>query len=490
MNLYLRILFFIIISAFFYHNITKNTIILAGDYPEYLLTTFSFYNHFSPDLRIEDVSSAKELLKNSGYENNIINLINEYSNFLGDKYKPFPHGFRGYFFSLHNNSYCYHFWFYSLLVAIFKPLSNLMFTPISCFVFVNTLFILFVIFYILFISAYKTSLKYLFSLFFFISPILYYLNWLHPEVFSASCVYLGLLVLFEKKYIFSILCFTLGSFQNPPILFLIGLVFLNYFIENKFRITLFIKYLFVSALVFVPSLFYYYNYKISNLIMYFGTDFDNISTSRFCSLFFDLSQGVIVALPLIVFIFFFFIIYNFFKIKKLDLRLLFVALSVFIISVPTMLQNNWNMGESGIIRYGVWISMPIIFYVVMFSDKNFTKLKYLFVFLFTISQITIIYLMNGPNIENWRYLHFNDFSKYIFNNHPYLYNPEPEIFCERIRHEEGLDISYSPILYKNEEGNIRKIMFHINQVDSISLKYKLDRSKFVYKRDWVYYNFN
>ena len=64
-------------------------------------------------------------------------------------------------------------------------------------------------------------------LLFVVSPVLWYVLWPHPEVFSACFVALALLFVWEGRGVMAVLCAALASTQNPPLVLLVGLLWLR-----------------------------------------------------------------------------------------------------------------------------------------------------------------------------------------------------------------------------------------------------------------------
>jgi hypothetical protein len=137
-----------------------------------------------------------------------------------------------------------------------------------------------------------------------------------------------------------------------------------------------------------------------------------------------------------------------------------IPLVVLLISYPCLQQHNWNSGGQ---RYALWISMFLIFAVTIQIDwrKNANK-KILLPFLI-ITQL--VYIFSDVNRGN----KLNDFSKWILNHYPALYNPVPEIFGERVqrKEEDVFTRCKKTFYYKNPDGQITKASVHIDSISDI-----------------------
>jgi hypothetical protein len=295
----------------------------------------------------------------------------------------------------------------------------------------------------------------------------------------------------------SVLLAVLGSFQNPSVIFLIPFLLFWLICENKFKIKKIILLILISIIALLPYVFFYYNFNVPNLIVYNAKAINSsfLTFDRIFSLFFDLNQGMIVSIPLLLpfFIYFF--------IKKIILWkasrwyvIISYPLIIILMSIPLIQQVNWNMGASVVSRYTVWLSMLIIFFVIVEVDWNNKFNKLVILPILIISQIYIVIIMGGLNPDVSMYLRFNKLSKFIIEHHPSLYNPEYEIFGERVLNHEDIDENNSPIIYSNSNAIVSKIMVHKNTImrlDSIGMnKVILDKylKKLHFKHDWAYIN--
>ena len=127
----------------------------------------------------------------------------------------------------------------------------------------------------------------------------------------------------------------------------------------------------------------------------------------------------------------------------------------------TTILLDMNTGQSVFIRYAVWAGAPLIVYLTI----NLIKFKkWILIALCLISVQVFDSYINRKYYPEQEYLNLNKLSKIVLNNFPSIYNPEPEIFIERVLGKEIVKGSVAvvvnnPVVYKDEEGFIRKIAF-------------------------------
>ncbi|MFW5803870.1 MAG: hypothetical protein ACOCWG_01410, partial [bacterium] len=462
--------------------------IVPGDGVEYVFMQESWNNHFSPDIRTEDLNSSLKILqKNDIYDP--YGYLTGLKGFFKESKDPLSQ-YWGVFKSYSGKHYCYHFWFYSLLnVPARKILSFFHFNELKSFQITNILLLILVLIYIISGSKLNELEKFLAIILFTISANLWYLRWPHPEVFSSVTLFFSILFLHDRRYLFSILIAAIGSFQNPPIAFIIPFVILKYYMDNGFDIKKILLLSLTGLTCLYPSIFYYFHFKVPNLIIYssyVNKDFLNIR--RFSSLFFDLNQGMIISLPIILPVFIIIVLQKLVHVRKLSFNM-FYPLLLIAMAIPSIQQANWNMGESVIVRYALWLSVIIMFYFIKEFNWYLLKNKVLMT-LVIISQIIIVSIYEIHNPKLWKYVELNKVSKFIFTNFPALYNPEPEIFAERVLNREGVSEDESPIIFYGKDNVPTKILIHeSNFEEKISeILPGVQKKDLKFRYGWAYIN--
>lgn len=482
-------LFGIICLAFFFVTGIISKASLFGDGQEYLFMQEAFVNHFSPDIRPVDLETSQQILYAKGdtvadgYLSGLKGLLLN---------NPTPgQQYWGAFIAENGKAYCYHFWMYSLCcMPVDLFLKAFHFNQLKSFQITNLLLIFLVIWYLLFKSRLTELQKFIAGILFLFSGTIWYILRTHPEIFSASLLFLALLLLYDRRYYLSVLLASVASFQNPPILFTVAFILFKYYLDNGFQFKKLLMLGITGSVSLLPMLFYYWYFGSPNLIMKSGmTDSSFISAHRLLSLFFDLNQGLILSIPLVFLVFLGHAAYRItFHLKKSLTSISYILLLI-LLAIPSLPQRNWNMGAVIISRYALWISMPVLIYLVMEIkwDKLYKKIG---IAVILISQVYLVTSKGGLLAGAGGYVQFNKLSRFVLDHCPSIYNPDPEIFGERALGHEEVHPNDSPVKYFDSKGNLKKIMVYKDYLDSLSVEYpELKNSRHKVYNGWVYINF-
>ncbi|MBO9701590.1 MAG: hypothetical protein J7604_15385 [Sporocytophaga sp.] len=469
----------------------------GGDMFEYYLMTEGFKNHFSVDLRIEDIESFDLMARTFYPGNGFLEIVkNEFPGFL-ERNKEFMQDSWGYFTDLNGDKYSYHFWLYSLInVPVSILLGFLNMDGLKSFQITNFLIAFFSCIYTLFFSRLEESKRIFLTAFFFFSATLWYIPFPGPEVFSISFFFLALILYYEKKYYGALLFLVLGSTQNPPIIFFAPVICLKLLRENGFTLKNILSMGFIGVLCLAPSAFYYYNFGIPNIIIHKGYLANNhLSFTRFLGFFFDLNQGLFLAIPIL------FLIWVFTYIKKIkkgpkswDFDLLFLPISM--LMVFTFINMHiWN-GGANVHRYASWSSIPFLVFALYHFNYE-TKFGKTIISTVLIFQILFVYNILGFlqagefNCKGYMIGKHNPLSKFVMNNYPDYYNPDPDIFLHRTVGG-GYSADNSPVIYYDDKNQVRKISVHFSKVNELNDTLKNNNKKMVnihFVNGWGYINF-
>jgi len=182
---------------------------------------------------------------------------------------------------------------------------------------------------------------------------------------------------------------------------------------------------------------------------------DVVSFRRLWGFFFDLNQGVILGIPLLLLLMTGFLIYDLVK-RNAFKPYIFIA-SIFVMSLFFMQMTVWNDGNAVIKRYAVWCTAIII--VVFFL--RILKLKRHWFYIIScsvlVTQLAAITYQHSFFEARWHASFFNDLSRYAMNNFPGLYNPEPIIFKYRLQKFE-LSTTDSVMVYTDNKNRIKKML--------------------------------
>ncbi len=428
----------IIISAIVFAIAVNKKPYIAGDGPEYYMMAESFVNHATLDMKEQDINSVE--VKSHKFKN---------KRYYGDSTN-----IGGYFKSLNGTKYSYHFWAYSLLTVPAKHICNLLeIDDLQSFQLTNAILFILMIWLLYFRLKLPEGQKNALILLLIFNPILYYLDWAHTEVFTYVFAVLALMSYINRSYKTSYVLMAIASWQNPPVIFFSLLIFLvhsfQYFKQKSYK-NIILEGLSLS-LFLLPMIFYFYNYRVLNLIAANGgSSIHNISWDKIWDLYFGLQHGMILFSAVILMTFFFVIIETF-RQKKFTKTNIVLLLSIVSMSIVVTTAPNWNCGMEFIIRYAVWIYAFIVYYVVLNMEDSL-KLK-----IITIAN-TLFFLIIFLIYTNFSHVKFNELSKFVLNNAPSVYITTKDTFRENILHREtGLNYK-KPIIYMDEEKNYRKIL--------------------------------
>ena len=275
---------------------------------------------------------------------------------------------------------------------------------------------------------------------------------------------MGLWLFFHEKRYTGILLLAIASMQNQPLAVLPVMLSIVVLFEKGFNIKNALKLFFSSCLILAPPLFYYYHYGTTNLIGYQGAlSTSHITWTRVFGFFFDINQGMILALPLVLLAYF---VLYFKKILKLRYEetkwdmLILPALIIIICGASTI--DNWNHGQAVVNRYVTYVGgIVLIHFYFLFMEVRNTKLKKGFIALVVISQIaTVVYHQKGEKFD-WSTNTPKPLSNWVLSHVPQLYHPDPIIFNSRYAGGIEMDIAAeSPSYFMKESGEITKFLTH------------------------------
>lgn len=398
---------------------------LHGDGLEYFSMIIAFCNHFSPELTANDISQTMYL---SGVAN--WNLVGFFADFAG-------------------NLYSYHFFLYSLLgVLVYIPMNIFGFDIKYIFLALNYIIMFFSICYINYCSELPIRKKYLVIFMFVVNPAILYLRWSHPEIMIYSFFYLSVLSLYEGKLSRATLWAALASLQAAILAVVAFGCFLcvcrKYDIKGHFS-----QYVLsgISCIIaLVPYLFYYLHYGVFSLLSKCGAaNIYNISFSKIYSIFFDLNFGLIVYVPILIFV----LVY---KIYRKDQWSICMGIMALILVIASSVQSNWNPGVEYIHRYAIWIMPAIVFPLL---SLTFNKKSILVILLYLCTTVPVIGYCTVVR-DGCNHIKIQPLAKYAILVAPNFYNPYKEILVDRaIGEERGFE---GRIIFEDSNQEIRKMM--------------------------------
>ena len=423
----------------FWHFAFVQSAELWGDALEYNYMAESLLRHLSPELRESDIASAQEKL---AVQSGIHTAVN-------------PR--RGFFESEGGRYYSFHFWLYPLFCLPAKAaIGALHGNELKAFGVTNALLYIAML-WTVFLASPRGKKVLLTGLMLF-SPMVPYIAWPHPEVFSASLAAMALAFYLRGKLAPAALLSALASCQNPPIAFFTFCVACSalWDASRRWRETRTLPFArlalvaFCCLPVFFAPVFYYAHFSTFNLIHKVGAaNFSLIGFHKFLSYFFDLNQGAVLYSGLLLFVFFFGLVRNLLRGRRQYLEL---AASVFVLAILSLPAPNWNCGLSVAIRYFSWTQPFVAVYVAYAVDFRKRKLWEILL----LANAALLFFANNGFAGRVDYLEHTKLAAKVLTYCPYLYNPEPDIFCERITHTDGR--SRFPVAFVSRKGNVTKIL--------------------------------
>lgn len=464
-----------------------------GDSFEYILTTQSWVNHGTPNIKYQDLDSYISYLDGKSLKRNKVNYFNSFLNYLkfyeengSQEVNDWTLQQAGIFVAENDKLYSFHFPFYSLLNAPAQWVFHSLNADIRiAFIATNLLFLILAIYLTFRENRLPLAEQIILSLLFLFSPVFWYMDWPHPEVFAGTTVYLACLYFYTKRLYFSIFLFSIASMQFQP-LFIPALILCLYLIfRDGFKLKTLLK-LFVSSFwVLLPSLYYLYFFGKPNLIIDLGfLDSNLVELKRLSSFFFDLNQGLIIGIPFILLIYLFFFISDLIKRKPRPYH--FALLIVLFMSYFFLQMINWNHDNAVVNRYVVWTSIFFVVAYFMRIKRLSSVLFFVFAFLGIGTQAWAIFSQKNFQAISYDSMHHNALAKYVMRNYPSFYNPDPRIF--RLRNNPFMISTTDSVkVFTNKEDTIVKILIHKNSLNQLIQRGIKKESLEEYKNQLTFY---
>lgn len=398
---------------------------MFGDAEEYILMTKAIATHGSPAILPGDLTQLKE-----------------------------PQGFsRG----SDGATYAIHFFGYPALAALpYKLLQAAGANPLKCFQVVNllALFILGLTLFRFFGSAGRAFAGLI--LFMLTGGALYW-NWSSPEVLSAAALLAAFLWFAMGAPIYGGLLAGLASMQNPTIVFSLAfLPMLNAWRDRSlsplFKPRMIAGLALGGMLFSLAPLFNLAKFGTPSIIAKTATSSALVSGERLFSLFFDLNQGMLVAMPAVAIAL---LCLGWRKEswrRELLLSLLCLA-SMLAFCLPALSVVNWNSGAAGVMRYAFWAAMPLLFVVLhrLRSMADWPRTGMV--------ALLLVQALAMAACLRYSHLQFSPQASWVMNHVPHLYNPEPELFVERSMGNEAVLQAMQAYQWKDKHGIAVKTLY-------------------------------
>lgn len=440
----------------------------TGDAGEYVLITEAFYRHQSPDIRDKDVHLFRSEFTKKNTWDKVYKpyVFDDFEKFLSVPNKEFAKpgdSFGGLYVAKNGKVYGYHFFTYSLINVPARWLMDILEqNPLSGFKITNSFLIILTCSLLLFFTPFRTISTCLIVLSFYFSSVFWYLWWIHPEVFTICFVTMSSWLFFQNRYYLSIILMAIAVTQNQPLIFILIVFAFQTMRNNGLTISVIGKVLLCCSVVLIPPFFYYYHFdtfSIINKAGYLDSQFRTLN--RILGFYFDPDQGMILAIPLAL-IFYVIVLFRkiYYSIKRKEIPFLdtYFFLAIILIAYTVSGMVVWNHSQSVLNRYATWTSALVLIHFFFLLKESSKKTVFIFLLFTGIAQVsTAFYHEKISNSEVSCFEH-KPITKWLLNNYPEFYSPDPMIFGIRTQHDFKVDAETSPILYYNKKHSVAKIM--------------------------------
>ena len=429
---------------------------LGGDVVEYTTDTVALASHGTPDIRLDDIARTRQVAPGLTEPLNLL----EQGMRRGDQelYAAFVRGREG-------KVYPVHFFGYPLLAAVpYALLERLHLNPLRAFQVVNYLgiFILGLALRRFFGSNLKAALGLL--LFFGCGGTLY-ADWTSPECLSAACLLAALLLLLSGAPLAAGLLGGVASLQNPTIVFFFAFgpllkLWLDYRRGEGFPANLRgqltranLAGLALGLAVFaLPPLFNLVQFGVPNIIAKKFSDPNLVGMARLVSFFFDLNQGMVLGIPGVLAALALWGWKGGPSARRTAGTLALCLLFTLALALPALAVLNWNSGAAGVMRYAFWCAMPILLALLLRLRDARSWPRPLLLGLALAQGAAMVHA------TLYSYVEMSPLARLALEHAPRWYHPEPEIFAERMGHNDNYIRANQA--YSFGTGTLRKSLYH------------------------------
>lgn len=320
-----------------------------------------------------------------------------------------------------------HFWFYSLLAAPFVRMANAVgANPMHGFTALNIVLLAGIA---LLLAARVSSAVVVLIV---VSPIVWWIDKAHTEVFTFSCLSAGLLLLRTAPW-WSIVALGAASTQNPPIAVAMGIVTGCAFLQRGVRDRrLWFAAIAGGAMAVLHPVYYY-----SRLGIWSGlagaVDRHVPSMRELVAVAFDLNLGVFMYAPLLALAMIVALVdalrYPERRVPDVVSVAMCVIVGLFLLSF-TQTANLNSGGTPGPSRYGLWL-VPFAIPILASVRANARWLRVL-----SVASGVWCLSVFAPSLPE-RYLEPSSLASYVWERWPGVDNPLAEVFAERVTGRES-----------------------------------------------------
>lgn len=442
--------------------------IKSGDFVEYCLTTIAFATHGTPYVTLSDVEHAIALSSEEGYRGMFM-VIREYM--LAGHEAPMP----GLLRSRHGHYLTLHFFAYPALAALpFRIFEAAGIDPFKAYQLVNYAPLLAVglACRLLFGSGRRAGLA---LALFLLCGALRYLNWCSPEVFTTASLLAGLVLCTIGRPIAAAILAGVAAMQNPPLIAF-----------GVFAPALRVGWLMAAeqlapaaalravagartavacalqlTLAIVPVLFSLWQFGEPSMIARLATDPALVSSERLRSFFFDPNQGAIVACPALILLLAWLLWQR--RGQRPLWHLALVLGLTLALALPSLATGNWNSGAAGPMRYVVWGVAPLLYLALAWLAQ---QRRWPPLLLGTVLALQGAAMLHA---RSYHHLEFSPLGAWVLRTAPGWYDPDPELFLERVVHRDGAVREDGVIAYPNADRPLKTLYNARNREATLAL---------------------
>ena len=393
-------------------------VVRTGDGLEYLYTLQALRDHGTPDLRPADVAAFSALARPRGF--------------------PTGEAYAGFFRARSGKAYCWHFFAYPLAALPAKALLGALGgDELRALQVTNVLALSALAWLLLAWRGWRAARRerLAFSALVLGSPILLYVPWTHPEVFTAALVAAALVLVDAGRPTLAAATAAVAAMQNPPLVALAGWIAVTH---PRPRVIA------AAALALAPAAVSMVLFGTPSLIVAEGAaGFGFVTLTRAWDVFADVQQGLVAWVPLTLVLSLGRVVRAPTRGAHAELGLGLAWLAAAVLATTTA---NWNAGSAGLMRYGTWM-IPMVAWLAHRARPRWIVVA--------VSVQLSLVALGSPReaccretaLARWAYAHA-----------PLVYSPDPEVFAERRTGREDPPEDALPLPFIRPDGTIPKLL--------------------------------
>ena len=310
-----------------------------------------------------------------------------------------------------------------------------------------------------------------------LNPVVFYLSWCSGEVFLFAFLAMGFVHWYNRAYRPAAFLISVAGMANPvalaPGIVLIAEFLLRLWTERPQRqpfpawVRANLRGVLTFAACFliglVPMAWNLYHTGHINLTATYGkfTRGDESALSRMLAYFFDLNYGLLpyftLMLPLSAAVLIA-------AVRKKRLGCLSWAAAFLLTVFGYSLMVHINSGMSGMARYNVWGSVPLVMGTVLFGQALFGERRiprriFRGVLCAGLALTAAVVLWYDPWFaSNTDYLEMTPVAAWTLDHAPGLYDPLHSTFRSRVTHTDGAYARETPVIDRAPDGRVRKLL--------------------------------